>query len=84
MLNVVVVVVVTTLLGSLGSGARFDCENLRAERFSAASSVVKEFGYVLKYCLCVVSSRETMSVAKRSCVSWRRREGVEREYMRSV
>jgi hypothetical protein len=42
MLNVVVVFVVITRVGSFGSGARFDCENFNADRFSAASSVVKE------------------------------------------
>lgn len=39
--NVVVVVVVTILDGSFGSGMRFDCENLREPRFVMASSVVK-------------------------------------------
>jgi hypothetical protein len=39
--NVVVVVVVTILDGSLGSGMRLDCENLREPRFVMASSVVK-------------------------------------------
>lgn len=50
MLNVVVVVVVTTREGSLGSGVRFDWENFKADRFSAASSVVKELGYDLNIC----------------------------------
>jgi hypothetical protein len=39
--NVVVVVVVTILEGSFGSGIRFDCENLRDPRFPIASSEVK-------------------------------------------
>lgn len=39
--KVVVVVVVTILDGSFGSGMRFDCENLREPRFVMASSVVK-------------------------------------------
>jgi hypothetical protein len=37
--KVVVVVVVTTREGSLGSGPRLDCENLREARFCAASSL---------------------------------------------
>jgi hypothetical protein len=37
--NVVVVVVVTTREGSLGSGPRLDCENLSEARFWAASSL---------------------------------------------
>lgn len=37
--KVVVVVVVTTRDGSLGSGPRFDWENLREARFWAASSL---------------------------------------------
>jgi hypothetical protein len=39
--KVVVVVVVTILVGSFGSGMRFDWENLRDPRFVRASSVVK-------------------------------------------
>lgn len=37
--NVVVVVVVTTREGSLGSGPRLDCENLSDAKFCAASSL---------------------------------------------
>ena len=37
--KVVVVVVVTMREGSRGSGPRLDCENLRAARFCAASSL---------------------------------------------
>lgn len=37
--KVVVVVVVTTRDGSLGSGPRFDWENLREAKFWAASSL---------------------------------------------
>jgi hypothetical protein len=40
--NVVVVVVVTILEGSFGSGIRFDCENLREPRLLIASSDKKE------------------------------------------
>lgn len=40
--NVVVVVVVTTREGSLGSGPRFDWENLSDARFWAASSLERE------------------------------------------
>lgn len=75
MLNVVVVVVVTTREGSFGSGVRFDCENLRAERFSAASSVVNELEYDLNICRCVVSCREAIRVAKRSCMSCEQKKG---------
>jgi hypothetical protein len=39
MLNVVVVVVVMIRSGSLGSAERFDCENLRHDRASQASSL---------------------------------------------
>ena len=42
MLNVVVVVVVMILEGSLGSAVLFDWEKRREARFVAASSVVKE------------------------------------------
>ena len=61
--------VVITRDGSLGSGALFDWENLRADRFSAASSVVKELGYDLNNCRCVDNCKETIKVANRSCVS---------------
>jgi len=40
--KVVVVVVVITREGSLGSGPRFDCENLRDARLAAASSLEGE------------------------------------------
>jgi hypothetical protein len=40
--KVVVVVVVIIREGSLGSGPRFDCENLRDARLRAASSLEKE------------------------------------------
>jgi hypothetical protein len=94
MLNVVVVVVVMMRSGSLGSAERFDCENLRHDKHSQASSlvavrasrdrhkrldpckqrgetyVVNEFGKVRKYCLCVPSSIDVISVANRSSVSW--------------
>jgi len=70
--KVVVVVVVITREGSLGSGPRLDWENLREARLAAASSVEKEFGKDRKNCLCVVSCRETTSVAKRSRVSFRK------------
>jgi hypothetical protein len=46
--NVVVVVVVITRDGSLGSGPRLDCENLREARFAAASSLVRVRGKVRK------------------------------------
>src|ERR1700761_643341 len=83
--KVVVVVVVITREGSLGSGPRLDCENLREARFWAASSlkrmrsghtvgrtayVEKELAKVLKNCLCGPSWRDTIRVAKRSRVSW--------------
>jgi len=70
--NVVVVVVVTTREGSLGSGPRFDCENLREAKFCAASSVENEFANVRKNCLWDESCNDTMRVAKRSSVSLRK------------
>lgn len=70
--KVVVVVVVTTREGSLGSGPRFDCENFREARFCAASSVEKELGNVLKNCLCGPSWSDTIRVAKRSRVSFKK------------
>jgi len=42
--KVVVVVVVTTREGSLGSGPRLDWENLREARFCTASSLKKVLG----------------------------------------
>lgn len=36
------------------------------------TNVVNEFGKALKNCLCVLRSRETTNVAKRSSVSWSR------------
>lgn len=49
--NVVVVVVVTILLGSFGSGILLDWENLRDPRFPMASSEVKLKAYVLNLTL---------------------------------
>jgi hypothetical protein len=42
--NVVVVVVTATRRGFLGSGVRFDCANLRADRFRQASSLREKHG----------------------------------------
>jgi hypothetical protein len=70
--KVVVVVVVTTREGSLGSGPRFDCENLSEAKFCAASSVENELGNVRKNCLWDESWSDTIRVAKRSRVSLRK------------
>ena len=67
--KVVVVVVVTILDGSFGSGIRFDCENFNDPRFVIASSVVKVCSIREKRTRCGVSGRLTMSVAKRSVKS---------------
>jgi hypothetical protein len=49
--KVVVVVVVITREGSLGSGPRLDCENLREARFAAASSLarVREWEFRIRW-----------------------------------
>jgi hypothetical protein len=46
--KVVVVVVVTMREGSLGSGIRFDWENLRDPKLLIASSEVKVWSYLVK------------------------------------
>ena len=71
--KVVVVVVVTILDVSLGSGIRLDCENFNEPRFVIASSVVKVCSYLENRTRCAVSGRLTMSVAKRSLKSCKSR-----------
>jgi hypothetical protein len=68
--NVVVVVVVTILEGSFGSGMRFDWANLRELRLLMASSDRKEWSVLENMRLWVSSGRLTMSVEKRSLKSW--------------
>lgn len=63
------VVVVTILDGSFGSGIRFDCENLSEPRFVIASSVVKVCSTRVNRTRCGVSGKLTMSVEKRSLKS---------------
>lgn len=46
--KVVVVVVVMIREGSLGSGPRFDCENLSDARFRAASSLQRTVSWVVQ------------------------------------
>jgi hypothetical protein len=69
--KVVVVVVVTILVGSFGSGIRFDCENLREPRLVRASSVVKLCSWREKRTRCELSGKLTMSVENKSLKSWR-------------
>ena len=64
-----VVVVVTILDGSFGSGIRFDCENLSEPRFVNASSVVNVCSILVNRTRCGVSGRLTMRVEKRSLKS---------------
>jgi hypothetical protein len=67
--NVVVVVVVTILDGSLGSGMRLDCENLREPRFVMASSVVKVCSTRDRRTRWPDSGKLTIKVEKRSLKS---------------
>lgn len=69
--KVVVVVVVTILVGSLGSGMRFDWENLSEPRLVSASSVVNVWSKRVKRTRCELSGRLTMRVEKRSLKSCR-------------
>ena len=70
--NVVVVVVVTILEGSFGSGMRLDWENFSDPRLLIASSERKEWSHLLRKRRCDSSGKLTMSVAKRSLKSWNR------------
>lgn len=67
--KVVVVVVVTILDGSLGSGIRFDWENLSDPRFVIASSVVNVCSILVNRTRCDVSGKLTMRVENRSLKS---------------
>ena len=85
--KVVVVVVVTILVGSLGSGMRFDCENLREPRLVRASSVVKLCSWREKRTRCEFSGKLTMSVENKSLKSCRHVRcctGNSEEHMSSV
>jgi hypothetical protein len=64
--KVVVVVVVTILEGSFGSGMRFDWENLREPRLVRASSVVKVCSTFVKRTRWGVKGKLTINVEKRS------------------
>lgn len=70
MLNVVVVVVTTDFLTSVGSGDLVVCVNLRSPRFITASSVVNVLGYVLSKLLCVPRWFCMIKVANRSWISY--------------
>ena len=67
--KVVVVVVVTMRDGSLGSGIRFDCENLSEPRLLTASSDVNVCSTFWKRTRCGLSGRLTTRVEKRSLKS---------------
>ena len=67
--KVVVVVVVTIRDGSLGSGIRFDCENLRDPKLLIASSDVKVCSIFWKRTRCGPSGKLTIKVEKRSLKS---------------
>ena len=68
--NVVVVVVVTMRDGSLGSGMRFDWENLRDPRLLIASSERKVCSILVNRTRCAESGNKlTISVEKRSLKS---------------
>src|SRR5229473_3058206 len=64
--NVVVVVVVTILEGSFGSGMRFDCENFSDPRLLIASSELNVCSTLVKRTRCAVRGRLTIKVEKRS------------------
>ena len=64
-----VVVVVTMREGSLGSGMRFDCENLSEPRFMMASSAVNVCSNLVNRTRWVSSFRLTINVEKRSLKS---------------
>jgi hypothetical protein len=68
--KVVVVVVVTIRLGSLGSGMRLDCENFKDPKLLIASSEANEKGKLLKRKRCVDSGKLTIKVEKRSLKSY--------------
>lgn len=68
--KVVVVVVVTILEGSLGSGMRFDCENFSEPRLLMASSERKVYSTFDNRTRCAErGSRLTMRVANKSLKS---------------
>lgn len=67
--KVVVVVVVTILDGSFGSGIRLDCENLRDPRLLIASSERKECSIRVRRTRCTASGRLTTNVENRSLKS---------------
>jgi hypothetical protein len=68
--KVVVVVVVTIREGSLGSGIRFDCENLRDPRLLMASSERKVCSILVNRTRWAESgNRLTINVEKRSLKS---------------
>jgi hypothetical protein len=69
MLKVVVVVVVTILEGSLGSGMRFDWLNFKEPKLLIASSDAKEKGYDLNRKRWVERGSDTIKVEKRSLKS---------------
>jgi hypothetical protein len=68
--NVVVVVVVTILDGSLGSGIRFDCENLREPRLFIPSSERKEWSTLVNRTRWGANGRLTTNVANKSVKSF--------------
>jgi hypothetical protein len=69
--KVVVVVVVTILVGSLGSGMRLDCENFKEPRLLMASSERKVCSTFVNRTLCALSGRRlTTRVEKRSLKSY--------------
>jgi hypothetical protein len=68
--KVVVVVVVTILEGSLGSGIRLDWENFSDPRLLMASSDKNECSTLVSRTRCPASGRLTTNVAKRSLKSY--------------
>lgn len=69
--KVVVVVVVTMRDGSLGSGIRFDCENLRDPRLLIASSERKVCSTLVNRTRWAESGNKlTIKVENRSLKSW--------------
>lgn len=72
--KVVVVVVVTILDGSLGSGMRFDWENLREPRLLMASSDKKVYStFVRRTRWADSGSKLTMSVENKSLKSYKKK-----------
>lgn len=68
--KVVVVVVVTIREGSLGSGIRFDCENLSDPRLLIASSEAKECSILVNLTRCGARGKLTTNVENKSLKSW--------------